>query len=96
MSLAIGAIRSGIAGTEASGRIVTTDLRACAEFSGLYVSLMRSSSASAMSLLEHKITVNAHLFSCSSHKPQALVLDWDDEQIPEEVTDAEAAFDMIV
>jgi hypothetical protein len=37
--------------------------------------------ASAMPLLEYNITANEHLYS--SIRPQAAVLDWDEEELPE-------------
>jgi len=42
---------------------------------------------SAMPLLECNISTNAHY--CPSTTPKALVLDWDDEELPNEVLDLE-------
>ncbi|KAF8801323.1 hypothetical protein BYT27DRAFT_7115211 [Phlegmacium glaucopus] len=42
---------------------------------------------SAMPLLVSNISVNAHF--CPSTTPKALVLDWDDEELPKEVQDVE-------
>ena len=50
--------------------------------------------ASAMPLLEHNISSNEHLFEGS--RPQALVLDWDDEDLPTEVNSLQTGFDLIV
>lgn len=49
-----------------------------------------------MPLLERNIGLNAHLFSGTSTRPQAVVLDWDDEQLPVEMTEVEFGLDLIV
>ncbi|KAI8996624.1 putative methyltransferase-domain-containing protein [Trametes punicea] len=51
---------------------------------------------SAMPLLEHNISANGSLFSSSSTRPRPLVLDWDNEKLPEEVRAIESGFDAIV
>ncbi|KAI0825552.1 putative methyltransferase-domain-containing protein [Irpex lacteus] len=51
---------------------------------------------SAMPLLEHNILANARYFSASHTRPQALVLDWDDERLPAAVATVNAGFDLIV
>ncbi|OCH87795.1 hypothetical protein OBBRIDRAFT_759177 [Obba rivulosa] len=52
--------------------------------------------ASAIPLLEHNIECNDGLFSCPSARPQALVLDWDEERLPDEVLAVEEGFDAII
>jgi len=49
---------------------------------------------SAMPLLEHNISANEHLFK--STRPQAAVLDWDDDDLPEEIQSLDAGIDAIV
>lgn len=71
--------------------ICVSDPKAC----GIYAS-KSVLSESAMPLLEHNIRTNAHLFSSANTSPRAVVLDWDDERLPTEVTDVEGRFDMIV
>ena len=50
--------------------------------------------ASAMPLLEHNISANGHLFHCA--RPRAAVLDWDDEEFPEDISSLNAGIDGIV
>ncbi|EMD38794.1 hypothetical protein CERSUDRAFT_133318, partial [Gelatoporia subvermispora B] len=50
---------------------------------------------SAIPLLEHNIETNGGLFCSPTTKPQALVLDWDDENLPSEV-DALDGLDVII
>lgn len=52
--------------------------------------------ASAMPLLEHNIASNDSSFTCSSTRPRAVVLDWDEERFPEEVSDIQHDFDVII
>ena len=47
-----------------------------------------------MPLLEHNISANEHLFK--STRPQAAVLDWDDDDLPEEIQSLDAGIDAIV
>ncbi|KAK7683348.1 hypothetical protein QCA50_013610 [Cerrena zonata] len=49
---------------------------------------------SAMPLLEHNISNNEHLFV--GDRPQALVLDWDEESLPSEVTAIQDGFDLVI
>lgn len=49
-----------------------------------------------MPLLEHNISANARFYSASHTRPQALVLDWNDERLPAEVATVNAGFDLIV
>jgi hypothetical protein len=49
--------------------------------------------ASAMPLLEQNISNNQHTFTTS---PKAVVLDWDDEDLPQDVTSLEDGLDAIV
>ncbi|KAI0083752.1 putative methyltransferase-domain-containing protein [Irpex rosettiformis] len=51
---------------------------------------------SAMPLLEHNISANERYFSSVHTRPQALVLDWDDECLPAEVASVGTGFDLIV
>ena len=49
-----------------------------------------------MPLLERNISGNGRYFSSDSTRPQALVLDWDDEHFPAAVTTIQSGFDLIV
>ena len=49
--------------------------------------------ASAMPLLDQNISNNQHTFTTS---PKAVVLDWDDEDLPQDVTDLQDGLDAIV
>lgn len=49
-----------------------------------------------MPLLERNISENDRLFTSISTRPQAVVLDWDDERLPAEATSVKAGFDLIV
>ncbi|KAI0630629.1 putative methyltransferase-domain-containing protein [Trametes polyzona] len=51
---------------------------------------------SAMPLLEHNVSANASLYDSTAIRPQPLVLDWDDEQLPERVAAVDTGFDAIV
>ncbi|CDO69672.1 hypothetical protein BN946_scf184851.g60 [Trametes cinnabarina] len=51
---------------------------------------------SAMPLLEHNVSANKSAFSSSTTQPQPLVLDWDIEELPEEVNAVDSGFDAIV
>jgi len=49
---------------------------------------------SAMPLLEHNISANEHLFR--SARPQAAILDWDEDDLPEEIQSLDTGIDAIV
>ncbi|KZT07420.1 uncharacterized protein LAESUDRAFT_742889 [Laetiporus sulphureus 93-53] len=51
---------------------------------------------SAMPLLEHNIRANESLFNSPFTRPQAVVLDWDIEDAPEEISCIDSGFDVIV
>lgn len=47
-----------------------------------------------MPLLEHNISTNAHLFQDT--RPTAVVLDWDNETLPDSIQAFNEGFDVIV
>lgn len=47
-----------------------------------------------MPLLEHNIKLNEHLFPHT--RPQAVVLDWDEDDLPDYIQSSEKGFDAIV
>lgn len=49
-----------------------------------------------MPLLVHNISANENLFKSASTRPQAIVLDWDDESFPEEVSAIRNGLDVIM
>ncbi|KAH9893559.1 putative methyltransferase-domain-containing protein [Cubamyces lactineus] len=51
---------------------------------------------SAMPLLEHNISANGSLFNSPAMRPRPLVLDWDDETLPQDVVAVDEGFDAIV
>lgn len=52
---------------------------------------------SAMPLLSHNITVNSHLFSpAAKARPEAVILDWDESDLPDEVLSLNAGIDVIL
>ena len=51
--------------------------------------------ASAMPILSHNISCNAKYFVQPSDLPQAVVLDWDEENLPEQTVEA-GSFDIIL
>ncbi|CCM04185.1 uncharacterized protein FIBRA_06347 [Fibroporia radiculosa] len=52
--------------------------------------------ASAMPLLEHNIATNNAVYPSSSSHPNAVVLDWDEEQLPDEVLGVAGGFHAII
>ena len=90
--MVLGVLRSGLLQQEGNqDRILTTDVREFYSFRAR--SHAQPFSVSAMPLLEQNISANAHY--CPSTAPKALVLDWDDEELPKEVRDLES-LDVIV
>ena len=64
--------------------IITTDRGTQQPLCSASVKISRSLLASAMTLLEHNIDSNARLFpEGTGARPAAMVLDWDDEELPE-------------
>lgn len=98
MSLSLGAIRSLKQGAEPRGCIVTTDLGKVSP--SFHLNDSDTSPilflASAMPLLEQNIASNKAVFRAASVKPEAVVLDWDEDTLPAEVTAFGTGFDVIV
>ncbi|PCH44143.1 hypothetical protein WOLCODRAFT_104648 [Wolfiporia cocos MD-104 SS10] len=59
-------------------------------------SIMTTDLPSAMPSLEHNISANETLFQSQSSRPQALVLDWDNDQLPDEVSAIQGGFHAII
>lgn len=59
-----------------------------------YSHIITTDLESAMPLLEHNISTNAHLFQDT--RPTAVVLDWDNETLPDSIQAFNEGFDVIV
>lgn len=93
VALTISVLRSAIA-THDTDRIITTDLcESSAVIPSCYECWARNI-ASAMPLLKHNIKLNEHLFPHT--RPQAVVLDWDEDDLPDYIQSSEKGFDAIV
>jgi hypothetical protein len=96
VSIVISALRAMRLGeTPRKGRLFATDL-------GSYPALLLSGPlylsvrvASAMPILSHNISSNAKYFTQPPDLPQPLTLDWDEEDLPEQVVEA-GGFDIIL
>ncbi|KZT66140.1 hypothetical protein DAEQUDRAFT_696103 [Daedalea quercina L-15889] len=51
---------------------------------------------SALPLLEHNISSNASLFRSDATRPKGLILDWDEQSLPVEVSRVQEGFDVVM
>lgn len=93
-SLTLCAVRSAKAPSD-EGCIITTDLGEIARLPMILL-VNWTHAASAMPLLEHNISANETLFRSPSARPEALVLDWDDERLPERLSVVKTGFNAIM
>jgi hypothetical protein len=96
VSIVISALRAMRLGeTPRKGRLFATDLDSYPAPLLSGPSYLPVPVASAMPILSHNISSNAKYFTQPPDLPQPLALDWDEEDLPEQVVEA-GGFDIIL
>ena len=94
ISIVLSALRAALLGDAPhEGRFFATDLGRCTV--PRLSPYSQKETASAMPILSHNIESNAKHFTQPQDSPQPLALNWDEENLPEQVAEA-GGFDVIL